>query len=243
MQLFNKIFLTALFSGVFAGLVLAGIQHFTVIPMIIEAETYETSGDDSSSDGHSIADSAAEAEEEAWGPEDGAERTFFTATNSIIVGIGFGLLLAACYAIRRNIKWQYGILWGLAGFLAFHLAPSFGLPPELPGDAAAQLEQRQVWWVLTVLLTALGLWIIAFQPKPFLKLFGVALIALPHIFGAPQPEVHHGLAPESLRSAFKIASLATNAVFWIMLGVISAYIYSKLEARENKTSPNGALTD
>jgi len=235
MQIFNKILLTALFSGVFAGLVLAGIQHFTVIPMILEAETYETTGTDEETTSHD--------ENEAWGPEDGAERTFFTVTNSVIVGIGFGLLLAACYAIRKNIKWQHGILWGLAGFAAFHLAPSFGLPPELPGDAAAQLEQRQVWWILTVILTAIGLWIIAFQPKPYLKLFGVALIAIPHVFGAPQPEVHEGLAPDSLRDAFRISSLATNAVFWIILGIISAYVYNKIENRAESTNTETALAD
>lgn len=241
MQLFNKIFLTALFAGVLAGIVLAGLQHFTVVPMILEAETYETSGVDEATGVDQIG--ATHSEKETWAPEDGAQRTFFTAANSIIVGIGFGLLLAACYAIRRNIKWQHGILWGLAGFAAFHLAPSFGLPPELPGDAAADLEQRQVWWALTVVLTALGLWIIAFQPKQYLKLFGVALIALPHIFGAPQPEVHQGLAPDSLRTAFRITSLATNAVFWVALGAISAYIYNKLEDRARKTSVDVALTD
>ena len=235
MQIFNKIFLVALFAGVLAGLVLAGLQHFTVVPMILEAETYETSGADEGSTAHE--------EKEAWAPEDGTERTFFTATNSIIVGIGFGLLLTACYAIRKNIRWQHGILWGLAGFVAFHLAPSFGLPPELPGDAAADLEQRQVWWVLTVVLTAIGLWIIAFQPKSYLKLFGVALIALPHVFGAPQPEIHQGLAPDSLRTTFRITSLATNAVFWIVLGIISAYTYNKLENRAEKTKAGAALAD
>lgn len=221
MKTFNKIFLTALFSGVLAGLVLTGLQHFTVIPMILEAETYEVTD----------SDAAAEHSEEAWAPEDGAERTFYTATNSVIVGIGFGLLLTACYSFRKSVTWQKGILWGLAGFAAFHLAPSFGLPPELPGDAAAQLEQRQVWWVITVVLTAIGLWIIAFQPKSYLKLFGIALIALPHVFGAPQPEVHHGLAPEELRTSFKFASLGTNAIFWIVLGTLSAYFYARMEGR------------
>ena len=234
MKIFNKIFLTALFSGIIAGLVLAGLQHFTVVPMILEAETYETAGDDEGEIDH--------VQKEAWAPEDGVERIFFTVINSMVVGIGFGLLLTACYAIRRKVKWQHGILWGLAGFAAFHLAPSFGLPPELPGDAAAQLEQRQVWWVLTVALTALGLWIIAFQPKSYLKLFGVALIALPHVFGSPQPEVHQGLAPDSLRTVFRIAALATNAVFWIVLGVISAYFYNRLEKPVEKTDADVALS-
>ncbi len=230
MKTFNRIFLTALFSGVLAGLVLAGLQHFTVIPMIFEAETYE------------VADSDAVTEhgEEAWAPQDGAERTFYTATNSVIVGIGFGLLLTACYAFRGSVTWQKGILWGLAGFAAVHLAPSFGLPPELPGDAAAQLEQRQVWWIVTVIVTAIGLWIIAFQPKSYLKLFGVALIALPHIFGAPQPAVHESLAPDELRTAFHLTSLVTNAIFWIVLGIVSAYFYNRLEKRAERTTMNTA---
>ncbi|MFK7816996.1 MAG: CbtA family protein [Gammaproteobacteria bacterium] len=233
MRLFNKIFLIALISGAIAGLMLGGLQHFTVVPMILEAESYEISD---TNETHT-----ADEETEAWGPKDGAERTFFTITNSVIVGIGFGLLLSACYAIRRKVTWQQGALWGLAGFIAFHLAPSFGLPPELPGDAAAQLEQRQVWWTLTVILTALGLWIIAFQPKPYLKLFGVALLALPHIFGAPQPEVHQGLAPESLRTAFRISSLATNAVFWVVLGLVSAYTFNRLENRTEKTTADPTM--
>jgi len=230
MKEFNRIFLTALFAGVIAGLVSGGIQHFTVIPMIIEAETYETGGDETE---------AVHTEgEEAWAPNDGTQRTFFTISNSVIVGIGFGLLLTACYAMRKKVTWQQGVLWGLAGFIAVHLAPSFGLPPELPGDAAAQLEQRQVWWVLTVILTAVGLWILAFQPKPYLKLFGLALIALPHIFGAPQPEVHHGLAPDELRNSFKIASLATNALFWMILGTLSAYFFARL----GKNSENNSVS-
>ena len=233
MKVFSRIVLSALLSGVLAGLVLAGIQHFTVIPMILEAETYETTSSDEGDADHG---------EEAWAPEDGAERTFFTATNSVIVGIGFGLLLTACYAIRKNVTWQKGILWGLAGFAVFHLAPSFGLPPELPGDAAAGLEQRQVWWLLTVVVTAVGLWIIAFQPVRYMKLFGVALIVLPHLFGAPQPETHGGLAPDELRTVFMYTSLATNAIFWIVLGTLSAYFFNRLEERAEKTAVNAAVS-
>ncbi len=227
--------MSALFSGVLAGLVLAGIQHFTVIPMILEAETYETTDTNENT-------TAMNQEEEAWAPEDGAERTFYTATNSMIVGIGFGLLLAACYAFRGSVTWGKGLLWGLAGFATFHLAPSFGLPPELPGDAAAGLEQRQIWWLLTVIVTAMGLWIIAFQPKHYLKLFGVALIILPHIFGAPQPEVHGGLAPEELRNTFMYTSLATNAIFWIVLGMLSAYFYNRFDKPIENTAVNAALS-
>lgn len=196
------------------------MQQIAVVPMILEAETYET-GDDEESE----AAPGDEAGMAPWAPEDGAERTFWTVLNSMLVGIGFGLLLSACYALRGTVTWKGGILWGLAGFAVFNLAPSLGLPPELPGDAAAGLEQRQVWWVLTAAVTAAGLWIIAFQPKPYLKLFGVALLVLPHVFGAPHPDVHGGLAPDELRHAFAIATLLTNAVFWVLLGIFTALLY------------------
>ncbi|MEI2612914.1 MAG: CbtA family protein [Candidatus Promineifilaceae bacterium] len=41
--------------------------------------------------------------------------------------------------------------------LAFQLAPAFGLPPELPGMAAADLGARQVWWCGTALATGVGI--------------------------------------------------------------------------------------
>lgn len=224
MKTFNTILLTALIAGGLSGLVLGSIQQFSVVPMILEAETYESGGDEG---GETLPAHEAGDEEEAWGPEDGLERTLWTVFNSMLVGIGFGLLLTACYALRKKITWQYGILWGLAGFAAFHLAPALGLPPELPGDAAAGLGQRQVWWVLTVIVTAAGFWIIAFQPNRYLKLIGVALLVLPHLFGAPQPERHGGLAPDELRNAFIAATLITNAVFWIVLGILSALLYTR----------------
>lgn len=228
MNVFNRIFLTALLAGGLAGLILAGVQSLTVVPMVLEAETYETANDVGH---HAEAGHHAEVghhTKDAWAPEDGAERTFYTTLNSVIVGIGFGLLLTVCYTFRRTVTLRSGLWWGCAGFAAFHLAPALGLPPELPGDAAAGLGVRQVWWLLTVLATAAGLWIIAFQPVRYVKLAGAVLIVLPHLFGAPQPEVYGGLAPDELRSAFIFNSLISNATFWIVLGTLSAYFYNRI---------------
>ena len=220
MKVFNRLLLTALIAGSLAGIFLAAVQHFTIMPMLFEAESYESGT--MSTEQH--------AGEEAWAPADGLERTFFTALNSVFVGIGFGLLLTACFALRgRPLSWHRGILWGLAGFAAFNLAPAIGLPPELPGDAAAGLGERQTWWVLTVLVTAIGLWIIAFQPKWSLKIFGLAFILIPHIVGAPQPAAHESLAPADLRTMFIYSSLATNAAFWVALGMLCAVFYNRFE--------------
>ena len=229
MKTFNTILLTALLAGGLAGLVMGGLQQLTVIPLLIEAESYETGGDEG--------DEAAEsAEDEAWAPDDGMERTIWTVVNSMLVGVGFGLLLTAAYALRKKVTWEYGILWGLAGFAVFNLAPSLGLPPELPGDFAAGLEQRQVWWVLTVAVTAAGLWIVIFQRNGYLKLIGVGLLILPHLFGAPHPPVHGGLAPDELRNSFIMATLITNAVFWVLLGVLCALFYTRFGGNTESTA-------
>ena len=231
MKTFNTIILTALLAGGLAGLALGAIQQFTVVPLIIEAEAFETGGDEGEEAAH-----GAEEEEEAWGPEDGIERTFWTVLNSMLVGVGFGLLLTAAYALRRKVTWEYGILWGLAGFTVFNLAPSLGLPPELPGDFAAGLEQRQVWWVLTVAVSAAGLWIAVFQRNGYLKLIGVGLLLLPHVFGAPHPPEHGGLAPDELRNSFIMTTLVTNALFWVLLGILSALFYTRFGGNTESTA-------
>ncbi len=234
MKAFNRVFLAAVLAGGIAGVFLAFIQHQTVMPLLFEAETYESSADsvadDVSSQEHDH--SSHQHSEDAWAPEDGAERTFFTALNSLIVGIGFALILTALYSLHNTVTWKSGIVWGFAGFCAVNLAPAFGLPPELPGDAAADIGQRQVWWVLTVLLTATGIWLIAFSESRGTRLFGIILIVLPHIFGAPQPDVHTSLAPAELRENFIHLSLATNAVFWMLLGALSAYFYQRFDPKE-----------
>ena len=238
-----RIFSTAVIAGGFAGLVLAAIQQFTVAPMILEAETYETgligSGHDQSNDHDqqpADSDGGHAHDEEAWGPQDGFERSFFTFTSAMIVGIGFALLLVACYEIRTmvaesrriqsRVNWRWGILWGLGGFAAFHLAPALGLPPELPGAAAAGLSGRQEWSLLAVVLTGGGLLVFAFAPG-FIRWLGLALVAIPHLLGAPQPESHVGLAPPELASAFIVASLVTNAIFWAVLGAATAFLYDR----------------
>ena len=215
--------MVALLAGSVSGVFLAVIQHYTIVPMILEAETYEVAGNHG---GH--VHTAEASAEMAWAPDDGYERTFFTSINIVFIGIGFGLLLTASYALCRSITWRSGLLWGAAGFAAFHLAPAIGLPPELPGDAAAGVGVRQVWWLLTVGATVVGLWVVVFRPLSYQKILGLALIVLPHVFGAPQPEVHGGMAPEELRSAFIITSLVTNAIFWIVLGMFSAYLFNRM---------------
>jgi predicted cobalt transporter CbtA len=60
-----------------------------------------------------------------------------------------------------------------------------------------------------------------------MKILGVAILAVPHVIGAPQPEVHSMLAPQALEAQFKIASQLTNMAFWLALGLISAWLFRR----------------
>jgi len=97
----------------------------------------------------------------------------------------------------------------------------------LPGTAAAELLLRQYWWIGTAAATAAGLALLAFGSNWMLRILGVVLLALPHLVGAPQPEVHESLAPETLEHQFILASLLTNAAFWAALGMAAAWCYGR----------------
>ena len=149
-----------------------------------------------------------------WAPNDGLERTMFTFLANIITGVGFALVLTACFALsKRRINGRTGVLWGLGAFAIVSLAPALGLPPEVPGAKAADLTDRQFWWFFCVALTGAGLWAMIFRNGAIWAASGVLLIALPHISGAPTPDYRWIRAAE-LAAQFVSASLATAAVFW-----------------------------
>ncbi|MBJ7312493.1 CbtA family protein [Rugamonas sp. CCM 8940] len=163
-----------------------------------------------------------------WKPENGAQRTFFSAVANISMAVAFGLLLSAAMTLRGvSHGWRGALLWGAAGYAVFFLAPSLGLPPEVPGTAAAPLGERQVWWLLTVAATAGGLALLALAPRWPLKLAGVAILLAPHLVGAPQPLVHASAAPAELAQSFIYATAFANAVFWLALGALSGFFFKK----------------
>jgi len=227
----KNLFTVAALSSLLAGVLLTLIQQFQVIPAIIEAESYEPASvaehagaghSDHAHDGHAHDDSA-------WAPQEGLQRTLFTAGANIVIALGFALLIGAA-TVLKNIKlnWRSGLLWGLAGYAVFFVAPSLGLHPELPGTEAADLQSRQYWWLATVACSAVGLALLVFSPRIVLKVLGVLLILIPHIVGAPQPDVHSALAPADLIQRFIVATMIANAIFWLALGGFYGFFQQKL---------------
>lgn len=224
----RRILATALAAGLAAGLFAAALQAFNVLPLIHTAETYETAGTaaghDHGAPGHDYGAAASEADG-AWAPADGAERLFYTVAADVLAAFGFALLLAACFALAGGVDIKRGIIWGLAGFAVFHLAPALGLPPEIPGAAESPLIPRQIWWFATAASTAGGLALIVFATHKLAKLAGAILLALPHVIGAPVPIGEAGAAPPELAASFAAATLVTAALFWAVLGGLSGYFF------------------
>lgn len=228
--------LAAIVAGLISGVLMTGAQEIKVIPLILHAEQYEAGvvGHDHSAikalPGLSqLAEqfnpvSGAYAHggaEEASGLLFGLSRLGGTLMANLVTGAGFGLLLlAATLLTGTNITLKTGVLWGAAGWLVFQFLPAIGLPPELPGSPAAALQDRQLWWMVTVFVSALGLYCLVLRDASWEKALGVLLVAAPHLYGAPVPDDIVSDVPAYLAAEFVVAALATTAFFWIVLGLL-----------------------
>lgn len=240
----TRLLAAALAAGFAAGLVVAALQHFTTTPLIIAAEAYEGAG------AHNHASSAqfrmhgarlilahtghdhAEGEDDAWAPADGFERTFYTSTVTVATAVGFAfLLLAALLVAGDPIDARRALGWAAGGYIVTGLAPALGLPPELPGMQAADLLDRQVWWIGTAVATAAGMWLALRSSGLALPALGVALLVLPHVIGAPHPaEAAASGVPAELAARFASASLVVHAVLWALTGALVGWFWQRNES-------------
>jgi cobalt transporter subunit CbtA len=235
--MFRSMVLTALGVALVAGLVLSAVQALHVSPIIYAAEMFEIAEPEvvaALNDGHSHSHVNANGEA-AWSPEDGLERIGYTVLSNVLSSFGFAMILLACMFMARdkaqlNISWFKGVVWGLAGYVTFFVVPALGLSPEIPSMEAAALEGRQSWWVLAVVATGLAIFSLVFLPG-IAKLVAIVFIAAPWLVGAPQPEVHGFMHPdtqavatlEGLQVQFIYATAIANGVFWITLGGLTGY--------------------
>lgn len=231
-------------AGFAAGL-LAALLHFAFVQeLILLGEQYESgalvhfdraaeapaaavghdhAGDEASAD-HAHAAVAAE--------DPGTfRRNALTVLFTALIYAAYGLLLVAGLAVAeqlgRNVSAGEGVLWGIAGFAAFQLAPAMGLPPELPGSVAADIGARQVWWLGTVLATGAGLALLGYGRGGLAAALGGALLAAPHVIGAPRLDEFYGIAPPELAAEFAARVLGVGLVTWTVLGWLAGQLWSK----------------
>src|SRR5215472_11468172 len=220
MAVFRRLVFAALGAGLLAGVFAAVAHQISTVPLILQAETYEKPLLHGAAADH--------PSDTAWEPENGVERAAYTLLADALTGIGFALLLAAGLTMSGGeIGWRQGLLWGLAGFATFTLAPGLGLPPQLPGTEAAPLLQRQLWWVTTAAATGGGLALLAFTRRAPWAALAAILIVLPHLYGAPQLAEPGSAAPEALTRQFIESIVVASFLFWFVLGTSTGYFYSR----------------
>jgi cobalt transporter subunit CbtA len=232
----RNLFAAALLAALAAGLLTATIQHFRVTPLILHAETFEGEGGHS----HGAAPATAEHEHaegtpahthdavattavvpEEWAPQDGFERTAYTTLATVLAAAGFALVIGAVSMFANiPITFANGLLWGMAGFVTFSLAPAYGLAPELPGMPAADLGDRQIWWTGTALATGAACLLLAKTRAGWAFAVATALIVAPHIIGAPLAPDEPSAVPAHLATEFAAITLGTSLVFWLVLGTV-----------------------
>ena len=180
----TRFLISALFSGASAGLIIGLLQLVFVQPVLLHAELYET--------GALVHFGAEAVSAHPELPGFDLMRDGLSVIFTMLTYTGYALILTAAMSFGEErgaqIDGRWGILWGVAGFVAFHLAPGFSLAPEVPGVAAADVMPRQIWWFATVAAAGVALWLLAFGTNWVAWGAAAILLAAPHLVGAPQPD-------------------------------------------------------
>ncbi len=223
-----------------------------VTPLIYFSETFEEAATaPAGADAEHTDDGAAPHSHDGLARDGGlVDRVFFTILANSLVGVGFGLIMAAAMVFAdRHVNWRRGILWGLAGFIVFALGPALQLPPEPPGVDPGALQLRGVLWAFIAFMSGLGLWLIAFGKSWRWKVVGIAALVFPHVIGIPEFADHEAVVPRTLIDQFIVAALLTTGFFWLCLGGIMGGVYNKLfyrgglpDRRRRRFRPSAAPT-
>lgn len=229
-QMFSRILTSALFAGAAAGLVTALLQLLFVQPVLLHAELYET--------GELVhfGNAAISAHPELPGFD--AVRDGLSIVFTMLTYTGYAFVMVALMSMAEGmghaITARTGILWGLAGFVTFHLAPGFSLAPEVPGVAAADVVDRQIWWSATVAAAGIAMWLLAFGGNLVSYAIAVMLLLLPHLVGAPEPQTFSGPVPTEIGALFAARAFGVGLAAWTLLGCFAGYFW-QVETKRTET--------
>lgn len=222
--MFTRLLTSALFAGASAGLIAALLQLVFVQPVLLHAELYE--GGDLV---HFGSASTVSAIQDLGGIDplrDGLSIVF-----TMLIYSAYAMVLVALMSVAEErgaaINARTGFVWGLAGFVAMHLAPGFSLAPEVPGVAAADVGARQIWWFATVGMAAIAMGLIGFGKNWVAWIGAAALLMAPHLYGAPEPDVFTGPVPTEIGALFAARALGVGMAAWALLGACSGYVWSR----------------
>jgi len=219
MRYFQRLFFLALAAGVISGVFASALNIVINVPMILEAEVFEHTSE------HMTAGGQAPHEH---GEGTASGRNLLTVTAMILAFAGYAFLVTVVAEVSGGLKsWWSGLLWGAGGFLAVGFVPALGLPPELPGMPAADLVQRQLWWLSCAACTAGALLLIARDQRAPAYLLSALLLAAPFLFGAPVAPDTESLVPDDLHRLFVLGTLSTGFLSWLAMGVALGVLRSQ----------------
>ena len=217
----------AVIAGLLSGLLFTTAQVLYLVPLILEAEFYEeiAAHEREGNKGFSsLPSKSAHGDNHVWSPQLGWERNLYTALSNVALGFSVSLMIGAALIYVPKVCWWHGVLWGLAGFTAFHAAPSIIYPPTLPGTEEAHLIVRQLWWIAAIEASLFGLSFAVFSRQYLYKGMGILLLLAPHVVGGP-PGTVISIVPDALSTRFILTSSVLNSVFWIFLGVVTTTLF------------------
>lgn len=222
--MYARLFTSALFAGAAAGLIAGLLQLYFVQPVLLHAELYE--GGDLV---HFGAEKAVTAHPVLPGFD--AVRDILSLVFTMLIYTGYALIMLALMGVAEDrgamIDGRTGIIWGIAGFVAFHFAPGFTLAPEVPGVAAADVTARQIWWFATAGAAGVAMWLIAFGQNWVMWGVAVILLLAPHVIGAPEPDVFTGPVPTEIGALFAARALGVGLAAWVLLGCFAGYFWQR----------------
>lgn len=230
-----RVLLAAIAAGLLAGLLMTPVHLRQVVPLILEAEKFETSHSHGEATVHVHEDGTPHVHEAPAAPvaaeavaESGLSRNWNTLLANLVTGAGFGLLLAGVSLLSGlGLTFSTGLAWGAAGWLAIQFFPAIGLPPELPGFPFVDLQARQYWWFATAAASIFGMLALVSRKGLAATVVGLALIVAPHLYGAPQPADISSKVPAFLAAEFVTASLSTTLFFWLVLGLALGFLLDR----------------
>lgn len=210
--MFSRILTSALFAGFAAGLAGAMLQLAFVQPLLLHAELYETG----------VLTHPAVTADPAL-PAFDLVRNGLSVLFTTLVYTAYALFLTAGIALAgergHRVSPRTGLLWGISGFVAVHLAPAFGVPPELPGSAAGDIAARQIWWFATAAAAAAAMALIGYGRGWPAWAAATLLLLAPHLIGAPHPAAFTGPVPPELAAQFAARTLGVGLATWALLGL------------------------
>ncbi|MGR3620920.1 CbtA family protein [Pseudophaeobacter sp.] len=227
--MFSRVLTSALFAGAAAGLSIALLQLLFVQPVLLHAELYE-SGELVHFGGEAVT-----AHPDLPGIFAEPVRDGLSIVFTMLTYTGYALVMVALMSIAEGmghaVTARTGILWGLAGFVTFHLAPGFTLAPEVPGVAAADVVDRQIWWTATVAAAGIAMWLLAFGGNLVSYAIAAMLLMLPHLIGAPEPETFTGPVPTEIGALFAARAFGIGLAAWALLGCFAGHFW-QAEAKQ-----------